>query len=93
MQGIVYVTDGHVFEPDKDGLRMYYELSDYHGGPHCLLCGEYWCEYCDQDIFSEKCTDRLPTLPGLEYPQPPPPPLVVGRRVERTMDADLPTVP
>lgn len=89
MDGFVYVRDGHLFESDKDGNRLYIEAGDHHGGPHCVICDEYWCEHCSPEIFTEKCPGRdEPTLDGLEYRQPMIK-AVVGRRI---YDADIPTI-
>lgn len=70
MDGIVKVQDGHIFETE-DGMMKTYEMGDMHDGPHCLICDNYWCRNCNDEIFTEICPGRSePTLEGLEYRQP-----------------------
>lgn len=73
MDYLVLVQDGHGFEADKDDPQSiaYNEMGDMHGGPTCVICEQSWCQFCDPDIFKEKCPEReTETLPGMEWRQP-----------------------
>lgn len=41
---------GHKLKRDQDGAVDAWVLAgDYHNGPGCEVCGEAWCEHCQDD--------------------------------------------
>jgi hypothetical protein len=70
MHGIVKVQDGHLFETEENGDMKEYGPDD-HSGPHCVICDDYWCRWCNPEIMEEVCPGRSePTLDGMEWRQP-----------------------
>lgn len=46
----------HDFYTDEDGdIDMFYLDNDYHNGPGCRRCGDFWCHHCDRGILDEVC--------------------------------------
>jgi hypothetical protein len=38
---------GHVLRVDEDGLVDQFVCEgDGHNGPGCVLCGDFWCQWC-----------------------------------------------
>lgn len=57
---IQLVEGGHLFHVDPyddkeiDNWRV---DNDYHNGPSCALCWDAWCEHCEPERLTEKCSE------------------------------------
>lgn len=51
---------GHKLKRDGSGNVDFFALdSGYHNGPECVLCGESWCEHCENN--PTECTHKETT--------------------------------
>jgi hypothetical protein len=68
-QALMLVEGGHAFRVDPEtGDIDYLALeSDYHNGPHCVRCDEWFCEHCQPRSLTEPCDFITPELPGMEF--------------------------
>jgi len=46
----------HHFRKEEDGSVDVFALdADYHNGPYCLRCDEYFCMHCNRNVLTEEC--------------------------------------
>lgn len=52
----------HEWVLDERGEVEIFNLGEYHDGPKCVRCNEYFCLSCEPEVFTQPCDNQDPAL-------------------------------